>query len=300
MPHRGAISGGMTDEQKRHAVEEFVRGGGVADPNNPFLTPELRALSEQNRTGRSSGGGGGSSVANPFGKTRSEKELEQLARAGILDPEIQKFLPPSLQFEQTGGILDAGIQGIGELIRNPGGLSPNVLDAIRQRLAVESESIAGNFRGIRANQAGGAARSNLPVSIKNALASSLDISEERAQRGARRSALSDSDALRRGDLGQTFGILDAILQFISSGRGHAIAGLSAAAGNQQNRQASNLAFIGQLASTAFGEGGIFNRGKGDDDGGGGGGQDPFGDPFDPFPTEPVVEVDVRGGDSGAR
>ncbi len=120
---------------------------------------------------------------NLFGATKSEKDLRRLSKAPFESFDLQKFLPPSLRFGNTGEFLRSGIQGIGDLIQNPGGLSPNVLDAIRPFLAQESENIATNFRGTRANQAGAAARSNLPVSIKNALASSLDVSEERAQRG---------------------------------------------------------------------------------------------------------------------
>ncbi len=193
-------------------------------------------------------------MGNPFkklfGTPDSAKDLRRLANASFESGTLQKFLPPSLRIGQTGEFLQSGIQGIGELIQNPGGLSPNVLDAIRPFLAQESENIQTNFRGIRANQAGGAARSNLPVSIKNALASSLDVSEERAQRGARRGAIQDSDQLRRQDLSQTFAILDSILQFLSSGRGQATQGLGAAAGAEAQSQAAVLSFIGSLGSSA--------------------------------------------------
>jgi hypothetical protein len=188
--------------------------------------------------------GGGTQL----GSTREERDLRKISTAPFSSGTIQGFLPGPLRAPFTDPILGAGIEGIGDLIRNPGGLSPTVSDAIRQRLAAESESIAQNFRGIGANQAGRAARENVPVSIKTALGSALDVAQERAQRGARREALIDSDALRRQDLGQTYNLLDALLQFTSSGRGQAIQGLGAASNNAQQRQASNLAAFGSLLS----------------------------------------------------
>ena len=192
-------------------------------------------------------------------RDRAQRLVEQRAFAAFLGddssrrrPEgpslIQSFLPPSLRIRQTGPILQAGIQGIGDLIRNPGGLNPNVADAVRGRLAQESENIATNFRGIGANQRGAAARSNLPVSIKNALESALGVSQERAQRSARRGALADSEQLRRQDLQKTFDILNSILQFTSSGRSGAITGIEGASRLDQQNSASNMAFLGSLLS----------------------------------------------------
>lgn len=191
------------------------------------------------------------------GQPGAFKELERLANANFEDHRLQKYLPPSLRFGQTGDILKSGIAGIGNLIRNPGQLSPTVESAIRPRLAAESENIAGNFRGIQANQAGRAARTNLPVSIKSSLASALDVAQSRAQRGARREALTDSDKLRRADLGQTFNILQAIMQFLNSGRGFAGGALQGVGQEEQNRSAATMAMIGSLASSAgsFGGGG---------------------------------------------
>lgn len=186
------------------------------------------------------------------GETGAGKEARRIAEANFTDFRLQKFLPPSLRFEQTGGILKSGIQGIGELIKTPGRLSSSVADAIRQRLAGTSENIAANFRGIRANQAGASARSNTPISIKNALSGALDVAQERAQRGARRGALEDTDKLRRQDLGQTFGILDAILQFLSSGRGQAVQGLDVASRSEESAIASRQALIGSVGSSLAG------------------------------------------------
>ena len=192
--------------------------------------------------------GGAALAGGLLSKSKASRKLERLSSAAFDTNTIQRLLPPSLRANRTGAIIDTGIQGIGDLIRNPGGLSPNVLDAIRPRLAAESESIAGNFRGIQAQRAGAAARSNTPVSLRDAVARAVDVAQERAQRGARREALTDSDKLRRQDLGQTFTLLDSILRFISSARGQGIPGLAAAAGIDQRRQASNLAGVGNLVS----------------------------------------------------
>ena len=183
------------------------------------------------------------------GNTGATKELERLANANFTDFRLQKFLPPSLRFGQTGETLRSGIQGIGELIRNPGQLSGSVSDAIRPRLAAESERIAGDARGIKAQAAGAGARSNSPISIKNALSSALDVAQSRAQRGARREALTDSDRLRRDDLSQTFKILQAIMGFLNSGRGQASQNLGVVSDVQQRSAASDLAFIGSLGSS---------------------------------------------------
>lgn len=195
------------------------------------------------------------SIGDIFGlgsASGAEEDLSNLAKAPFESFDIQKFLPPALRQSQTGAFLNAGIQGIGGLITDPGGLSPNVEDAIRQRLATQSESIAQDFRGIQSQAAGRGARTNAPVSIKNALASAIDIAQSRAQRGARREALTDTDQLRRQDLQQTFQILNTILQFISSGRGQGVAGLGAAGEIGQNRQAANLAFLSSaLGSIPF-------------------------------------------------
>ena len=207
---------------------------------------------------------GGIASAKIGGRESStEKSLKNFAKAGFESEKTQRFLPQSLQTSQTGDILQSGIQGIGNLIQNPGSLSPQVADAIRARLSSTSEGIASDFRGIRANQAGAGARSNLPVSIRNALSSALDVAQERAQRGARRGALQDTDALRRQDLSQTFNLLDAQLQFSSSGKGQAIQGLGGALGSANQRQAAKAAGIGSAITSI---GGAFGGG-----GGGGGG-----------------------------
>jgi hypothetical protein len=182
------------------------------------------------------------------GRTSEEKSLREFSTAPFESGNIQQFLPPALREQITGPILLQAMRQIGELISRPGGLQPGVSEAILPRLAAESESIASNFRGIRANQEGALTRGNAPVSIKGALSSALDVAQERAQRGARREALTESEGLRREDVGQAYKLLDTLLQFTSSGRGQAIPGLSAAANLSGQRQASRLAGIGNLLS----------------------------------------------------
>ena len=213
------------------------------------------------------GGGGGSSgdfdwtkflvtlgldlAANKFlgGKTSEEKALREFSTAPFESGNIQQFLPPALREPVTGPMLLQAMRQIGQLLQRPGGLSPGVSEAILPRLSAESQSIGQNFRNLQSNQAGAAARGNAPISIKNALASALDVAQERAQRGARQAALTESEGLRREDLGQTYKLLDTLLQFTSSGRGQAIPGLTAAAESAQRRQAGNLEGLGTLFST---------------------------------------------------
>jgi hypothetical protein len=185
------------------------------------------------------------------GKTTEESQLSRMSRAPYESSEIQNFLPAALQTGATNPILQSGIANIGELIRNPGGLNPAVADAIRARLAAESQNIAQNYRGIASNQAGAAARGNLPVSLKGALQSALDISQERAQRGARGAALAESETLRREDVGQMYKLLDTLLQFTSSGRGQAIPGLNAAAQMSGQRQAAQQASYASILGSLF-------------------------------------------------
>jgi len=176
--------------------------------------------------------------------------LAELSQAPFHSDLIQNFLPGALQTRNTDAILQSGIQGIGNLIQNPGRLSPTVADSIRQRLASESEAIGTNFRGIRSQQAGATARSNAPLSIKTALGSALDVAQERAQRGARRDALSASEDLRREDLGQTFNLLDIINQFIGTRLAPSISGAGIGAQQQGQQNAALLGAAGE-AFAAF-------------------------------------------------
>lgn len=167
----------------------------------------------------------------------------------------QRLLPQPLQFQQTYGGLQSGIQNISDLLRNPGGLNPNVAGAIAPRLGQESQNIAQQFRNILSQQQGAAARGNLPVSLKAALESALNVSQERAQRGARAEALSESEQLRRQDTDQTYKLLQTILQFIQSGRGQATSqqalGAQEKASDDQKKNAL-IAAIGGLLAPATG------------------------------------------------
>ena len=160
----------------------------------------------------------------------------------------QRHLPEPLQFKNTYPGLQAGIQNIGELMRNPGGLGGGLADAIRPRLASESESIAQQFRNLMQNQQGALARGNAPVSIKAALEQALGINQERAQRGARREAIMDSEQLRRQDTDQTYKLLQTILQFIQSGRGQATSQQAFDAQEKQSDDAKTNALIGAIGS----------------------------------------------------
>jgi hypothetical protein len=180
------------------------------------------------------------------GASGAEKQLGRISTAGFEDDTVQGFLPPSLRLGNTTDFLTSGVQSIGELIKNPGRLNPNIAEAIAPRVAAESERLAQNFQGIRQNQAGSLARTNAPVSIKNALSTALDIAQSRAQRDIRRGAQLDSENLRRADLGQLFPLFDALLQFTSAGKGTAVQGLGQAAQLAQSRQAANQQFVGSL------------------------------------------------------
>lgn len=179
----------------------------------------------------------------------SSNYMSQLNKASYEDRKIQNFLPEPLRFQNTYPMLRSGIAGIGELMSNPGGMSPNIASAIAPRLGMESQGIAQNFRGMQANQAGGAARSNLPVSIKAALASALDTQQERAQRDARMGLMAESEQLRRGDLDQVYKLLDAMLGFTNAGRGISNQGLSSAANSEANNQASLMSLFGSIANS---------------------------------------------------
>ena len=167
-----------------------------------------------------------------------------------------RFLPPELRGQ--GANLGAGLQGIGELIRNPAGLGSNINQAIAPRLNAEMSSIGQNYRNLASEQAGAAARGNVPVSIKGALQKALATNQGRAEQEARANAITESEDLRRGDVGQTYQLLDTILQFLSSGRGIAIPGATAANAMRsqasQQSNAANTAMIGSLLQ-AFGGGG---------------------------------------------
>lgn len=184
--------------------------------------------------------------------SRAETDLGKFSKAGFSNKQIQKFLPSPLERKNVNPILQAGIQAIGELIQNPGQLSPTVSESILPRLATTSEGIARDFRGIRSQQAGRLARTNAPVSIRNALDQALDVSQSRAQRGSRREALTESEGLRRQDVGQVFNILNALLQFTSAGRGTAVQGLGQQAGIAQQRQQANQAFLGDIIESVVG------------------------------------------------
>lgn len=149
----------------------------------------------------------------------------------------------------------AGFQNLAQLFQASGGLSPTVSAAILPRLAMESESIATNFRGIQANQAGAAARGNLPVSIKAALDSALNVAQERAQRGARQEAMASSEDLRRDDLGQMLNLIQLLTTGKQNDPGLEAQGRAASA----QKDAATMAAIGSIIA-AFASASRFKEG----------------------------------------
>ena len=87
------------------------------------------------------------------------------------------------------------------------------------------------------------------MSIKNALASALEVAQLRGQRDLRRQALSDSDQLRRQDLSGVFDIFQAQQGFISPGSQIAGADRISQRNVSQQNNAANLAFLGSIVST---------------------------------------------------
>lgn len=222
----------------------FAAGGAMTPAAGTAATPGFDWKSALFKTGA------GLLTDKLFGgATPSESRLSDLAGAGFNDPRVQALLPFILQDPNIGPLLQSGMSGIADLLRNPGSLSPTVSSSIAPRLAEESQNIAQNYQGIGANQAGALARSNAPTSLKGALASALDVAQERAQRSARNEALTSSDVLRRQDLGQTFNLLNSLLQFTSAGRGQSIQGLGIASQDEARRQAAEMALWSSILNS---------------------------------------------------
>jgi hypothetical protein len=188
------------------------------------------------------------------GKTGAEKDLQALSKAYYGGSLLQRMLPVALRTKTTDPMLAKGMENISNLLNNPGGLSPTVSDAIRPQLAMESQSIGQNFQNLQQQNAGNAARGNAPVSIKNALASALDVGQERSQRETRLNALMQSGKLQRQDAEQVYKLLDIILQFMSSGRGQGIQGMASASQVGQKRQADQMSFVSDMIGGMMGGG----------------------------------------------
>ena len=180
-----------------------------------------------------------------------EEQLDKLNRS-FSDWQTQKYLPRELKESNRGGMvqpfLRSGLQGIGQLIQNPGALSPNISGSIAARLAMESEQIGRGTRGQMEEAAGGAARRNLPSTFAEALQRSIATSGNQQQADARRRAIMDSEQLRRSDLAQTFDLYNLILQFISSGKTGMAQGVAGMAGIAGQQNAANQAGIAGLVS----------------------------------------------------
>ena len=169
-------------------------------------------------------GAGVGAVAGGFLGGGGGAERPDIQALNFANFQTQRLLPRAFRQSSRGGIVDpfirSGLQGIGQLIQNPGGLAPNVGAAIGPRLSIESERIGRNLRGQQSEAQGNLSRSGLG---NTPFAAALNVALERAaardQSVARRSALSETDQLRRQDLGQVFQLLQAQLSFLNSGRG---------------------------------------------------------------------------------
>lgn len=173
---------------------------------------------------------------------------------------IQRFLPPELRMGATGPIIGQGMEGIGNLIRNPGMLSSTVGASAAPEVAAASQDLASQYRDEGTNQAGAAGANNLPSSIKALLQAALGAKQAGAQRGVLTKGLGATDQAKRAGLEHTYKLLDTILQFISSGRGQTVPGLVGAAEQQGEaarlKQAASTAAIGSLLQS-YGSGGGF-------------------------------------------
>ena len=182
-----------------------------------------------------------------FSPSADGPSAADMATAPYLNKTLQNTLPPWLRDINTGSMLSTGMQGIAELLMNPGGVSSKLQEAIKERLGSERSNISQNYAGLQSEQAGAAARGNMPVQIKDALARALETNQRRAQGDATRGAIAESEELRRTDVAQTYQLLDTILQYMSSAKGQGIQGLQAAGNIDQTNNAANMALIASLA-----------------------------------------------------
>jgi len=192
---------------------------------------------------------------------------------------IQALLPASLKFGpipkgmpgwkarsspyEPGNIepfINSGVRQLGLLSAFPGVLNPQVAPALKAGTAMQSTQAAQNDTAQaqrvmnRLASTGGSQGAN-PLAT-----AAMNLSADASQRGVRGAALSQTDQLKRSDTQQTYNLLDAVLKFISSGRGQSVAGLQGAAqlaqsqkAIQQQYQASQLAMLGSGLSS-FGGG----------------------------------------------
>ena len=176
--------------------------------------------------------------------------LDELSRMPFSHPTVQATLPPWLQNINTGPLLTTGMERIAELIRNPGGTASTLQSAIGDRLNSERANISQNFAGLQSDQAGAAARGNMPVQIKDALARALETNQRRAQGNATRGAVAESEDLRRGDVANTYRLIENILAFLSSSRGQGMQALQGAEAIDQQNNAAQQAMIASLIQGA--------------------------------------------------
>lgn len=193
----------------------------------------------------------GNPFSTLFGAPQGMNQIGNYAGAPYNSSEIQNFLPPELRQAFSGPALSAGMAGLTGLLKNPGGLNPNISEAIAPWLRNASQSIATNYRNLGQNSAGAAARSNLPVSIKDALQAALGMNQVRDQFAAKNQAMGQSEQLRREDISQLFPLLMALHQFTSTGRGQAIQGYSNMSEASAKDTGSKLAAMASIAGAAM-------------------------------------------------
>lgn len=183
---------------------------------------------------------------------RRVREASETAAVRRADRDLARFAP---ELGPVRPAVATGLEGIASLIQRPGALSPNIASAIQPRVAMESEATARNFANLLQEQAGMAARTNLPLSFKNALAAGTGIAGERAQRDIRRGAMAESEGLRRDDLSQVYELLDRLMQ----ARGLGAQEAAGRRGERRQEKASQLATYASLIG-AFASGSKFKEG----------------------------------------
>lgn len=132
-----------------------------------------------------------------------------------------------------GKSLVAGVANLGELFRNPGGISPTISQAIAPYLANQSQDIARSYAGMGQNAAGAMGRAGLGSSpFAAALEASISNAANRAQGQARNEAMGKSEQLRRQDMDQLLNTYKLMADMIQGYRGSLLQKSQLALGQQ--------------------------------------------------------------------
>ena len=184
--------------------------------------------------------------ASKGGTSGISKDLLKYSTSPYESKTMQEMLPPALGMANINPMMTAGMQRISAMLQTPGKLSGGVSGAVLPGQAMQSDALARTFQQAMANRAGALGNANLPSNIKAALMSALGGGQEAGQRGVRGEAYGASENLQRQDVQNTYKMLDAILQYISSARGQAIQGLGGAAQIDQANSAARTAQYGAM------------------------------------------------------